>query len=80
MIIILTLLTPAAVNYYRATWYMLDLFVFPDDKLLRASFTFTVSFGKLFLIMLVGDYIKESLNARKAKEVWYRALFFPLAF
>lgn len=80
MIIILTLLTPAAVNYYRATWYMLDLFVFPDDKLLSASFTFTVSFGTLFLIMLVGDYIKESLNARKAKEVWYRVLFFPLAF
>lgn len=80
MIIILTLLTPAAVNYYRATWYMLDLFVFPDDKLLSASFTFTVSFGTLFLIMLVGGYIKESLNARKAKEVWYRVLFFPLAF
>ena len=80
MIIILTLLTPAAVNYYRATWYMLDLFVFPDDKPLSASFTFTVSFGTLFLIMLVGDYIKESLNARKAKEVWYRVLFFPLAF
>ncbi|PFX20361.1 uncharacterized protein LOC111336992 isoform X1 [Stylophora pistillata] len=80
LVIILTLLTPATVNYYRATWHMLDLFVFPNDKLLSASFIFTVSFGTLFLLMLVEDYIKESLNARRAKAVWYRALFFPLAF
>ena len=59
---------------------MLDLFVFPDDEVLSASFTFTASFGTLFLIMLVEDYLKEFLNARKAEKAWYRAFFYPLAF
>ena len=29
-------LTPLTVSFWRGTWYSLDLFVFPDDKLASA--------------------------------------------
>ncbi len=66
-------------NYWRGTWYILDLFVFPDDEVLSASMTFTASFGTIFLIMLVEDYLKEFLNERKARKALYLVLFYPLA-
>ncbi len=69
-------------NYWRGTWYILDLFVFPDDEVLSASMTFTASFGAIFLIMLVEDYLKEFLNERKARirKTLYLVLFYPLSF
>lgn len=80
LIIILCVITPIVVSYWRGTWYMLDLFVFPADKVLSASLTFTASFGATFLLMLVEDYIKEFLDGRKARKGLYLVLFYPLAF
>ena len=80
LIFILCLITPAVVNYWRGTWYILDLFVFPEDEVLSASITFTASFGTMFLIMLVEDYLKRFLNERKARKVLYLVLFYPLTF
>ena len=79
-ILILFLITPAVVNYWRGTWYILDLFVFPNDQVLSAWVTVTVSFGTIFLIMSVEDYLKEFLDDKKAKKGLYLALFYPLAF
>ena len=79
MIIILFFITPAVVNHWRGTWYILDLFVFPDDKVLNPSLTFTASFGTIFLLMLVEDHIKEFLDERKARKGLYLALVYPLA-
>jgi len=42
--------------------------------------TVTGSFGAIFLIMLVEDYIKEFINERKARNGLYLVLFYPLAF
>ena len=67
-------------NFWRGTWYILDLFVFPDDKVFSASMTFTASFGIIFAIMLVEDHLKDFLNERRAKKVLYLILFYPLAF
>ena len=80
LIVILCVITPAVVNYWRATWYILDLFVFPDDGILSASTTLAASFGAMFLIMLVEDYLKEFLNERTASKGLYLVLFYPLAF
>ena len=80
LIIILCFITPAVVNYWRGTWYILDLFVFPADKVFSASLTFTASFGTIFLLMLVEDYIKEFLDERKARKGLYLVLFYLLAF
>ena len=79
-ILILVLITPAVVNYWRGTWYILDLLVFPDDKVLSARVTFTASFGTIFLIMSVEDYLKAFLDERKARKGLYLVLFYPLAF
>ena len=79
-ILILLLITPAVVNYWRGTWYFLDLFVFPNDEVLSASVTVAASFGTIFLIMLVEDYIKEFLDERRARKGLYLVLFYPLAF
>ncbi|XP_020606174.1 uncharacterized protein LOC110044940 [Orbicella faveolata] len=79
-ILILFLITPAVVNYWRGTWYILDLFVFPNDEVLSAWVTVTASFGAIFLIMLVEDYIKEFLDEKKARKGLYLVLFYPLAF
>ena len=80
LIIILWFITPAVVSYWRGTWYIFDLFVFPGDKVLSASLTFTASFGTIFLLVLVEDYIKEFLDKRKARKGLYLVLFYPLAF
>ena len=80
LIIILCFITPAVVIYWRGTWYILDLFVFPDDKVLSALLTFTASFGAIFLILFVEDYLKAFLDSRKAKKGLYLLLFYPLAF
>ena len=80
LIIILCFITPTVVNYWRGTWYILDLFVFPADKFLSASLTFTASFGTTFLLVLVADYIKKILDERKARKVLYLVLFYLLAF
>ena len=80
LIIILCFITPAVVNYWRGTWYILDLFVFPADKFLSASLTLTASFGTTFLLMLVADYIKKILDERKARKGLYLVLFYLLAF
>ena len=80
LILILCLITPAVASYWRGTWYILDLFVFPDDEVLSASMTFTASFGAIFLIMLVEDHLKEFLNDSRAKNALYLVLFYPLAF
>ena len=80
LIIILCFITPAVVNYWRGTWYILDLFVFPADKALSASFTFIASFGAIFLVMFAEDYIKQLLDERKARKGLYLVLFYPLAF
>ena len=74
------LLTTLAVSYRRGTWYILDLFVFPRDKFRSAWVTFPVSFGIIFLILLIEDYFKAFLNERKAKKVLYLAIFYPLSF
>ena len=74
------IITPLAVSYWRGTWYILDLFVFPEDKCFSAWITFAASFGVIYLIMLVEDYLKAFLNERKAKRVWYLVMFYPLAF
>lgn len=79
-ILILFLITPAVVNYWRGTWYFLDLFVFPNDEVLSAWVTVAASFGTIFLIMLVEDYIKEFLDERRARKGLYLVLFYPLAF
>ena len=68
------------VSYWRGTWYILDSFVFPADKVLSASFTFTASFGAIFSVMFVEDYIKQLLDERKGRKVLYLVLFYPLAF
>ena len=80
LVLILCLITPAVASYWRGTWYILDLFVFPSDEVLGASMTFTASFGTLFLIMFVEDYLKEFLNERKARKILYLVLVYPLAF
>ena len=80
LIIILCFITPAVINYWRGTWYILDLFVFPNDKVLSASLTFTASFGTISLLMLVEDYIKEFLDGRKARKGLYLVLIYLLAF
>lgn len=80
LIIILCFITPAVVSYWRGTWYILDLFVFPADKVFSASLTFTASFGAIFLLMLVEDYMKEFLDERKARKGLYLVLFYLLAF
>ena len=80
LVCILCLVTPAVVNFWRGTWYILDLFVFPDDKVLSASITFTASFGAIFLITVLEDHLKELLNDRRAKNALYLILFYPLAF
>lgn len=78
--LILFLITPAVVNYWRGTWYFLDLFVFPNDEVLSAWVTVAASFGTIFLIMLVEDYIKEFFDERRARKGLYLVLFYPLAF
>ena len=80
LILVLFLITPVVVSYWRGTWYILDLFVFPDDGILSASTTLAASFGAMFLIMLVEDYLKEFLNERTASKGLYLVLFYPLAF
>ena len=57
----------------------LDLFVFPNDEVLSAWVTVTASFGAIFLIMLVEDYIKEFLDETKARKGLYLVLFYLLA-
>lgn len=80
LIIVLCLIAPALVSFWRGTWTILDLFVLPDCKLLGAWTTFAASFGIVYATVLVGDYLKAFLNERQAKKVLYLALFYPLAF
>ena len=79
-ILILFLITPAVVNYWRGSWYILDLLVFPNDEVLSAYVTVAASFGAIFPMMLVEDYIKELLDETKARKGLYLVLFYPLAF
>ena len=54
--------------------------MFPLDKFRSAWFTFTMSFGVIFSILLVEDYLKAFLNERKAKKELYLVMFYPLSF
>ena len=78
--LVLCLITPLTVSYWRGTWYILDLFVFPHDKFLSAWVTLAMSFGIMYLILLVEDDLKAILNERKAKKALYLAMFYPLSF
>ena len=79
-LLVLCLITPLTVSYWRGTWYILDSFVFPRDKFRSAWVTSTMSFGVIFSILLVEDYLKAFLNERKAKKVLYLVMFYPLSF
>ena len=72
-------ITPLTVSYWRGTWYILDLFVFPSDQLLSYWVSCAAGFGVIYLIVLVEDYLKAFLNGRNAKTVLYVAMFYPLS-
>ena len=59
---------------------MLDLFLFPSEKVLSASVTITTSFGTIFTLMLVEDHLKKFLNGVKAKKALYLVLIYLLSF
>ena len=59
---------------------MLDLFLFPSDKVISASVAITASFGTIFTLMLVEDHLKKFLNGVKAKKALYLVLIYLLAF
>ena len=79
-LLVLCLITPLTVSYWRGTWYILDSFVFPCDKFRSAWVTFAMSFGIIFSILLVEDYLMAFLNERKAKKDLYLVMFYPLSF
>lgn len=72
-------LTPLTVSFWRGTWYILDLFVFPDDKLASAWVTVASGFTGLYSMVCIGDYVKTFLNERRWKKASYLIMFYPLA-
>lgn len=77
-VLVFCVVTPTVVTYWRGTWYILDLFVFPDDKHRSAWITFAASFGVMYLVMLVEDYLKAFLNERRDRKLLCLVMFYPL--
>lgn len=79
LLLVLCLISPLTLSFWRGTWYILDLLVFPHDPFLSGWTTFLSSFGAIYLISLVENYVKAFLNGTRRKNQWYLMLFYPLA-
>lgn len=79
LVFVLFLLTPAVVNFWRGTWYLFDLFLFPGDAVVSAIVGATASFGVIFMITAIEDHLKKFLNGAKAKNALFRVLIYLLS-
>ena len=80
LIIVLCVVCPALVSYWRGTWLILDSIFLPDRPLLGGWITFSVSFGTIYVVVLIGDHLKANLNERKWRKLSYLALFYSAGF
>lgn len=78
-LIVSCVITPFVLSFWRGTWYVLDLFVFPLDTALSGWVTLSTSFGTIFLVSLVENSLTAYLNRQRRKHQWYLALYYPLA-
>ncbi|PFX31563.1 hypothetical protein AWC38_SpisGene3651 [Stylophora pistillata] len=78
LVLVLCLLTPAVVNFWRGTWYMFDL-LFPGDAVLSALVGVNASFGIIFIMTAIEDRLKKFINEAKAKNALYLVLIYLLA-
>lgn len=78
-LIVSSVITPFVLSFWRGTWYVLDLFVFPQDVVLSGWITLSTSFGTIFSVSLVENYLKACLDRQRRKQQLYLLLFYPLA-
>lgn len=78
-LIVSCVITPFVLSFWRGTWYVLDLFVFPQDVVLSGWITLSTSFGTIFSVLLVENYFKAYLDRQRRKHQLYLMLFYPLS-
>lgn len=66
-----TVAAPAVVGYWRGTWGLSDIYVYPEDQVLSYMTSVIIGFTGLFTFNLVQNLLTEMLNPDKHRLSYY---------